>query len=172
MTMSQPDEQPQARREYKRRPVSHQATVFLVLALLVAGAAYWFARSFVGVGPAWDQGPLPELQTHWQLAIPVDVTDVHHSGVEWGEQGSAAWSLDYAAGSPEALRQASTGPGIGAPVNAPLTDCSALELYLEATDLDCAEHLLGRQTTHARQDGDALWVVWDERRIHLVTFTN
>lgn len=168
--MVNPDEQ-RDQREFKRRPASHQATIFLLLTLLVAGAAFWFARSFVGVGPAWDQGPLPEVQTHWQLTIPVDTEEVTHSGVEWGRQGTAAWVLDYAAGSPGELRRASTGPGIGAPVNAPLTDCDAIGIYLEATALDCAADLQGRQTTHARQDGDALWVVWDQRRITVVTFT-
>lgn len=170
--MASPDEQRDERsRDFKRRPVSHQATIFLILTLLVAGAAFWFAKSFVGVGPAWDQGPLPQVQTHWQLAIPVDTTDVRHSGVEWGEQGTSSWVLDYAAGSVEELRRASTGPGIGAPVNAPLTDCDAVEIYLEATALDCAADLQGRQTTHARQDGDALWVVWDQQRITIITFT-
>lgn len=146
--------------------------MFLVLAILVVGAAFWFTRSFVGVGPAWDQGPLPQLQTHWQLTIPVDHTELGHSGAQWGQQGTAAWIVEYAAGTPEQLRRASTGPRIGAPVNAPLTDCSALDLYLEATDLDCAADLLGRQTTHARQDGDALWVVWDHQQITVVTYTN
>lgn len=159
-------------REYQRRPRNTQVTIFLILGVLLAGVIYWLSQSLVGVPPAYDEGPVPILQERWQLLVPVDTTGVTSAGEP--ESGTSVYHLSYAAGSATELKRASTGPGVGAPVNAPLTNCSELELYLESvdTEVDCSKDLLGQQTTHARHDGDALWVVWGDKSIHVVQFIN
>lgn len=157
-------------REFERRPVNHQATVFLILTILVAGAAFWFFKSFVGVAPDYEAGPAPSLQERWQLELPVDTESVETaaSGTVDGE-GTTVWDLTYATGTPEELERVASGPRRGAPVNGPLEDCSTLDIYLSDVDTTVTcEELRGAQSRYAVAEQNSLWVVWLDQRIVVI----
>lgn len=158
--------EPESPDEIARRRPNRQMTVFMVGGIAVAGAIYTLSRSFTGVEPVYEAGPVPQLQETWQLLLPAD-----DATIDEGSGGPVrSWTIDYGRGTAERLRDVSDGPDVREVTQGPLADCSMLGLRLEQTGspVSCEDELLGRWSAHAWSDAGELWVVWEEGRIHLV----